>query len=84
MTRSQTRGAPAPLDEDNSLAAALSGGTIVLGEAKGGADVVHVSVPIALDDGSVVGALEATYPLDEVQAILSRLNLTSLPDGFRL
>jgi signal transduction histidine kinase len=73
-----TSGAPAPLDEDNSLAAALSGGTIVLSEAKGGADVVHVSVPIALDDGSVVGALEATYPLDEVQAILSRLNLTSL------
>ena len=73
-----TRGASAPLDEDNSLAAALSGGTIVLSEARGGADVVHVSVPIALDDGSVVGALEATYPLDEVQAILSRLNLTSL------
>ena len=73
-----TRGAPGPPDDDNSLASALSGGTIVLTEANGGADVVHVSVPIALDDGSVVGALEATYPLDEVQAMLSRLNLTSL------
>jgi len=72
-----TRGTPA-VDEDNSLAAALSGNTIVLSESTGGADLVHVSVPIALDDGSVVGGLKATYPLDEVQAILSRLNLTSL------
>src|SRR5207245_488600 len=34
--------------------------------------------PVAIADGSVVGALDATYSLDEVQAILSRLNLTSL------
>jgi signal transduction histidine kinase len=72
-----TRGASV-LDQDNSLASALSGDTIVRSEANDGADMVHVSVPIALDDRSVVGALEATYPLDEVQAMLSRLNLTSL------
>jgi signal transduction histidine kinase len=65
-------------DEDGSLAAALLGETIVRGESTGGTETVRVSVPIALDDGSVVGALEATYQLDEVQAILSRLNLTSL------
>lgn len=44
----------------------------------GGPDMVQVNVPIARDDGTVVGALQATYSLDEVQAILSRLNLTSL------
>ena len=70
-------------DEDGSLAAALLGKTVVHTEGDplqtfGGAEMVHVSVPVAIDDGSVVGALEATYSLDEVQAILSRLNLTSL------
>ena len=70
-------------DEDGSLAAALLGKTVVQTEGDplqtfGGAEMVHVSVPVAIDDGSVVGALEATYSLDEVQAILSRLNLTSL------
>ena len=64
--------------EDGSLASALSGNTSVQSESRGGGDIVHVSVPVALDDGSMVGALEATYSLDEVQAILSRLNLTSL------
>ncbi|HET6318820.1 MAG TPA: HAMP domain-containing sensor histidine kinase, partial [Chloroflexota bacterium] len=33
---------------------------------------------VTSEAGEIVGALEATYTLDEVQAILSRLNLTSL------
>jgi two-component system sensor histidine kinase BaeS len=37
-----------------------------------------VSVPVRAANDQVVGALEATYTLDEVQAILSRLNVTSL------
>ena len=77
----QTRGR-APSDADDNLTAALSGQTTVDpgGTAGffGGPDIVQVNVPIALDDGTVVGALQATYSLDEVQAILSRLNLTSL------
>jgi signal transduction histidine kinase len=71
------------LDDDGSLAAALLGKTVVQTEGDplqtfGGAEMVHVSVPVVIEDGSVVGALEATYSLDEVQAILSRLNLTSV------
>ncbi len=62
-----------PLD-DRGLAAALQGQVSV----DSAAETVNVSVPIALADGTVVGALQATYTLDEVQAILSRLNLTSL------
>jgi two-component system sensor histidine kinase BaeS len=77
----QTRGW-SPTDDDGDIAAALSGQTTVDpgGTAGffGGADMVQVDVPIELDDGTVVGALQATYSLDEVQAILSRLNLTSL------
>ena len=67
---------------DGSLAAALDGSTSVTVDPSGRAfdstETVHVSVPVALDDGAVVGALQATYTLDEVQAILSRLNLTSV------
>ena len=37
-----------------------------------------MSLPVTAADGSVVGAAEVTYSLDEVQAILSRLNTTSL------
>src|SRR6202022_1139422 len=44
----------------------------------GGIEMMRVSVPLASPDGSVVGALQATYALDEFQAILSRLNATSL------
>ena len=71
------------LDEDGSLMVALSGQTVVTTEdadptAFSGAEMVQVSVPVARDDGTVVGALEATYTLDEGQAILSRVNLTSL------
>jgi signal transduction histidine kinase len=77
----QTRGR-APSEDDDNLTAALSGQTTVdpggTGGFFGGADVVQVNVPIEQDDGTVVGALQATYTLDEVQAILSRLNLTSL------
>ncbi len=69
-------------DDDGSLAAALSGQTTVDSDGSaglfGGPDIVQVNVPITLDDGMVVGALQATYSVDEVQAIVSRLNLTSL------
>jgi signal transduction histidine kinase len=68
-------------DDDGSLAAALSGQTTVDAGGEGlfgGADNVQVNVPIVLDDGRVVGALQATYSVDEVQAIVSRLNVTSL------
>jgi two-component system sensor histidine kinase BaeS len=69
-------------DRDGTLGGALSGQTTVSPEGSaglfGGPDMVEVNVPIVLQDGSVVGALQATYTLDEVQEILSRLNLTSL------
>src|SRR5205823_1852144 len=39
---------------------------------------MHVSLPLELDDGTVVGTIEASSQLDEVQAILRRLDLTSL------
>jgi signal transduction histidine kinase len=71
------------LDNDAGLVAALRAGeTTVVSEGSGrllnGFDMVRVSVPVRAADDSVVGALEATYSLDEVQAIVSRLNLTSL------
>jgi two-component system sensor histidine kinase BaeS len=69
-------------EDDASLTNALAGQTIVdtapAGGLFGGFDTVEVSVPVAAPDGSVVGALEVTYALDEVQAIESRLNATSL------
>jgi two-component system sensor histidine kinase BaeS len=40
--------------------------------------MIHVTVPVYDASGVVVGGLEATYALDEVQAILRRLNATSL------
>src|SRR5579864_4598276 len=43
-----------------------------------GPDMVEVIVPVTLDDGTVVGALQADYRLDEMEAIVSRLNLTSI------
>jgi signal transduction histidine kinase len=71
-----------PGKDGGYLRAALSGQTTVDPEGNqwffGGSDLVQVNVPVELDDGTVVGALQATYTLDEVQAILSRLNLTSL------
>ncbi len=80
-----TRGWSVP--DDGSIQSALAGQTTVNSDASysdagdrlfGSAEMVRVSVPVALDDGTVVGALEATYTLDEVQAILSRLNIVSL------
>ena len=69
-------------DDDGSLAAALSGRTTVDTDPSarpfGGFEMVRVSVPVSSMDGTVVGALEATYTLDEVRTILSRLNATSL------
>ena len=67
---------------DDSLGEALDGRTSVntdpSAQVFGGAEVVRVSVPLATTDGKLVGALQATYTLDEVQAILSRLNATSV------
>jgi two-component system sensor histidine kinase BaeS len=77
----ETRGGT-PLDATDYLWTALAGQTTVDNEGGqwffGGSDLVQVNVPIMLEDGTVVGALQATYTVDEVQAILSRLNLTSL------
>lgn len=70
-----------PMVGDDSLTEALAGRTSVNTDPKaifGGLETVRVSVPLASADGSVVGAVQATYALDEVQAILSRLNATSL------
>src|SRR5216683_4711142 len=77
VTRGET-----PVTTDQSLTEALGGQTSVNTDPSesvfGGSEVVRVSVPLARMDGTVVGALQATYTLDEVQAILSRLNSTSL------
>src|SRR5438067_6851317 len=76
-----TRG-ETPLSTDLSLDEALGGQTSVNTDPSegpfGGSEVVRVSVPLERMDGTVIGALQATYTLDEVQAILSRLNATSL------
>ena len=76
-----TRGSP-PASRDESLNEALAGHTSVKtdpsGGLFGGSEVVRVSVPLGSTDGSIVGAVEATYTLDEVQAIRSSLNATSL------
>jgi signal transduction histidine kinase len=73
-------------DQDSSLGQALSGQTSVATDPTqqffSGAEMVRVSVPVEATDGSVVGALEASYRLDEVAAILGRLNLTSLLVAF--
>jgi two-component system sensor histidine kinase BaeS len=70
------------IENDDSLRAALTGETTVVTQASGrffnSLEMVRVSVPVRAADDRVVGALEATYTLDEVQAILSRLNVTSL------
>jgi two-component system sensor histidine kinase BaeS len=76
-----TRGWAATVDDNSNLSDALAGRTIVNTAPTGlfgGFETVRVSVPVADADGRVVGALEATYALDEVQSILSRLNATSL------
>lgn len=69
-------------DHDNSLTQALAGQTIVASDPStqlfSGFERVRVSVPVRAAWGPIVGALEATYTLDEVQAILSRLNVTSM------
>ena len=70
-----TRGWSPSSEHADSLSAALAGETTVDSQ---GSDMVEVNVPVALDDGTVVGALQANYSLDEVQAIVSRLNLSSL------
>ena len=69
------------VQDRGDLAAALAGATNVATDSDWpltSSEVVRVTVPVALDDGQTVGALQATYTLDEFQAILSRLNFTSL------
>jgi len=77
-----TRGWTPTYDSDGSLSMALTGQTTVDSEGSaglwGGSDTVEVNVPVTLADGTIVGALQANYSVDEVQAILSRLNVTSL------
>jgi two-component system sensor histidine kinase BaeS len=56
-------------------------GTAVVGDppglVAGGSDDVHVSVPI-VSNGEVLGALEATSSLDELQAITGQVNAATL------
>lgn len=76
-----TRGWTATGEDNATLLDALAGRTTVTtagGGLLGGFELVRVSVPVAATDGSIVGALEATCTLDEVESILSRLNATSL------
>jgi signal transduction histidine kinase len=76
-----TQGWATTTDDTGNLTDALAGRTIVNTIPSGflgGFETVRVSVPVAAADGRVVGALEATYALDEVQSILSRLNATSI------
>jgi signal transduction histidine kinase len=77
-----TRGWTPAYDYNGSISGALTGQTTVDSEGNSGLfdgpEMVEVSVPITLDDGAVVGALQANYSLDEVQAILSELNVTTL------
>jgi signal transduction histidine kinase len=76
-----THGWAATVEDHGNLTEALAGRTIVNTDPSGlfgGFEMVRVSVPVAAADGSIVGALEATYALDEVESILSRLNATSL------
>ena len=47
------------------------------GQLIGGYDTVRVTVPVTVND-EIVGALEATSTLDELQAIAGRLNATTL------
>ncbi len=47
------------------------------GQLIGGYDTVRVTVPVTAND-EIVGALEATSTLDELQAIAGRLNATTL------
>jgi signal transduction histidine kinase len=76
----ETQGAS--IADPGAIEAALGGETHVATDAGpwplNGTEEVRVSLPVTLEDGSVVGALEATYTLDEVQAILRRFDLTSL------
>jgi two-component system sensor histidine kinase BaeS len=68
--------------EQTTLAAALLGQTTVNTDAAsqpfGGPEVVQVSVPVGMDDGTIVGALQCTYALDEIGPILNRLNVSSV------
>jgi signal transduction histidine kinase len=70
------------LEDGASLRGALAGQTSVTTSSTGrwfdGLELVQVSLPIVIANGDVVGAAEVTYSLDEVQAILGRLNATSL------
>jgi two-component system, OmpR family, sensor histidine kinase BaeS len=69
-------------EDDDDLALALSGKTTIetdpFGQLFGGTEIVRVSLPVVSRSGVVVGALQATYTLDDVQAVLGRPNATTL------
>ncbi len=73
-----------PVDE-STLRDALAGNTSMLiepsGQLIGGTDTVRVTVPVTSGQ-TIVGALEATSTLDELQAIAGRLNATTLMVAF--
>lgn len=73
---------PPPPVEDSDLADALAGTTTVETDPRatliGGTEIVRVTVPIRTADGGIVGALQTSYALDDVRALLGRLNITTL------
>ncbi|MBV9543857.1 MAG: HAMP domain-containing protein, partial [Chloroflexi bacterium] len=79
---------PAADPDDDDLQVALGGKTTVdtdpvtdaepFSQVFGGTEIVRVSLPVVSPSEGVVGALQATYALDDVQAVLGRLNATTL------
>lgn len=64
------------------LAAALAGQTRIetddAGSPLNGMESVYVAVPVVAADGRPIGALDASYALDDIQASLGGLNATTL------
>jgi signal transduction histidine kinase len=68
------------VDDERAAVDALAGRTVVatnISGLLGGTEMVRVSVPVHARDGTIVGTVQATYTLDEVQAV-GRLNATTL------
>ncbi len=66
--------------DQESLQHALQGETVVAtGVAReAGKELVQVTLPIADRDGRVVGALRASYNLEDIQDTIARLNATTI------
>ena len=77
-----TTGGPSEVvDAEGNLARALNGAPTMRQDGSGligGVDHIRIYLPVVAEGGTVVGALEATYALDELQAMVGRLNATTL------